>query len=272
MDSYEFMQNLTTNNIKAIYIDCQTRTNLMKCKSVEDALKCAINIYFRLDDPDQRTITFINSNSAEDVLKKRISSISLLPEDSIVHCLKYQANKLSSMSYLELEYSHYYKSYDFEFFKHLFVNHNRSLDLYKFKDKEKFSYYVMKAENLDLNYEYADLAMQSIKDSIVFKSSVFSSKYKLHGEYVDIKRALNDIHDFKNSESGPFYNFLILEKYQKTICDDKIEFKLSELTNGHDAKCTARFFIYNPKTNQFEEINLSDRAVRRCEWNFYLNL
>ena len=272
MTNLEFMQNLTTDDIKAIYLNCKTRENVNKCNSVQDALQYCTEIYFLLSEPDIKTQVFIRTNSSKEIIKKLTGNISMIPEDCLVNCLKYQENKLSIMSYLELEYSHYYKTTDKEYFKHLFTNHNRSLDLYKFKDKEKYSYYAMKAEELNLNYDCADIVMQTMKDSIVFKSSIFTSKYKLYGEYVDIGKALKDIHDFKNNENSPFYNFLILEKYQKSIHDDKVDFKLSELTNGHDAKCTARFFIYNTKTNQFEELNMSDRAVRKCEWNFYLNL
>ena len=217
MTNLEFMQNLTTNNIKAIYLNCKTRENVNKCNSIQDALQYCKEVYFLLSEPD------------------------------------------------ELEYSRYYKTTDKEYFKHLFTNHNRSLDLYKFKDKEQFSYYVMKAVN-------TDAAMQIMKDNIAMHCSISSTSFKLYGEYVDIGKALKDIYEFKNNENGPFYNFLVLEKYQRAIHDDKVEFKLSELTNGHDAKCTARFFMYDKDTNRFKEINMSDRASRKCEWNFYLNL
>lgn len=265
MTNLEFMQNLTTNNIKAIYLNCKTRENVNKCNSIQDALQYCTEVYFLLSEPDIKTQTFIRTNSSEEIIKKLTSKISMIPEDSLVNCLKYQENKLSIMSYLELEYSRYYKTTDKEYFKHLFTNHNRSLDLYKFKDKEQFSYYVMKAVN-------TDAAMQIMKDNIAMHCSISSTSFKLYGEYVDIGRALKDIYEFKNNENGPFYNFLVLEKYQRAIHDDKVEFKLSELTNGHDAKCTARFFMYDKDTNQFKEINMSDRASRKCEWNFYLNL
>ena len=131
MDNHEFiMQRLTTKTIKAIYIDCGTKAKLMKCDLIYHfPLDYVVDIYFRLDDPNRETTAFINSNSTENILKKMISGNNSFLPDSIVHCIQYKNNKLLSMSYLELEYSHYYKSYNFDFFKRLITNQGTSSDL-----------------------------------------------------------------------------------------------------------------------------------------------